>query len=175
MRSDGNIPYILAMDGSDWAKRGDPKTDYKLWKYSTYLTSAYVGEGVLSFDLYCGQPAWRAWIRKAIRPHIEFLLRTQNLDGTWSVPGDWDQKRSPGIVNFLIWYYEHVHSDPRLAQAVRKFDSFILNAQKAKSFGLLNAGAVAAGPEDENTFNVVTCLTGRAVADMLSPGVDAKW
>ena len=28
MRSDGNIPYILTLESSDWTKRGDPKTDY---------------------------------------------------------------------------------------------------------------------------------------------------
>ncbi len=43
MRSDENIPYILAEEGSDWAKRGDPNTDYNLWTKMTYGTSAYVG------------------------------------------------------------------------------------------------------------------------------------
>ncbi len=61
-------------------KHGDSKTDYNLWKKMTYGTSAYVGEGVISFDLYCGNPAWESWIEKAVRPNIEFQLRTQLPD-----------------------------------------------------------------------------------------------
>ncbi len=174
MRDDGNIPYILAMENADWAKRGEPKTDYNLWTWATYITSAYVGEGVLSFDLYCDQPAWRKWIQKAIQPQIEFLLRTQNPSGTWAVPNTWDEKRAPGVVDFLVWYYEHANKDARVAQAVKKFDAFVLDPQKAKAYGLLNAGAVQTG-ENLDDDDVLTSLTGRAVADMLSPGIDAKW
>ena len=177
MRSDGNIPYILAMEGADWAKRGDPKNDYNLWQDSTYGTSAYVGEGVLSFDLYCGNPAWKAWIEKAVQPNIEFLLRTQLPNGTWSEHGQktWDRTRAPGVINYLTWYYEHVHRDPRIVKAVQRFDAFVLNPENGKSYGLLVDGAYP-GPKDKaNAFNTATSLTGRALADILSPGVDARW
>ncbi|MGH9616309.1 MAG: hypothetical protein ACRD28_06160, partial [Acidobacteriaceae bacterium] len=177
MRSDGNIPYILAEEGADWSKRGDKKNDYQLWTASTYGTSAYVGEGVLSFDLYCGNPAWKSWIEKAVRPNIEFLLRTQLPDGTWSKLGQksWDRTRSPGIVDYLIWYYDHVDRDPRVAKAVRRFDAFVLNPENGKQYGLLNDGATY-GPKDKaNAFNTATSLTGRALADIVSPGVDARW
>lgn len=177
MRSDGNIPYILAEEGADWSKRGDKKNDYQLWTASTYGTSAYVGEGVLSFDLYCGNPAWKSWIEKAVRPNIEFLLRTQLPDGTWSKLGQksWDRTRSPGIVDYLIWYYEHVDRDPRISKAVQRFDAFVLNPNNGKQYGLLNDGATY-GPKDKaNAFNTVTSLTGRALADIVSPGVDARW
>jgi hypothetical protein len=177
MRSDGNIPYILAEEGADWAKHGDPKNDYELWTDMTYGTSAYVGEGVISFDLYCDNPAWKSWIEKAVRPNIEFLLRTQLPDGTWSKldQKSWDRTRSPGIVDYLIWYYEHVDRDPRIAKAVQRFDAFIVVPENGKSYGLLNDGADY-GPKDKaNAFNTATSLTGRALADILSPGVDAKW
>lgn len=175
MRPDGNIPYILAEEHADWARRGDPKNDYILWDYMTYGTSAYVGEGILTFDLHCNQPAWRAWIEKAVRPNIEFLLKNQLPDGTWSkLPRtSWDRTRSSGIVDYLIWYYKQVDPDPRIARAVQKFDAFLLDPQKAKSFGLLNRGAV--GGEKENAFDAATSLTGRTVADIVSPEVDAKW
>jgi len=57
--SDGNIPYILAEEGADWAKRGDPKNDYQLWTDSTYGTSALRGRRRDLFDLYCDNPAWK--------------------------------------------------------------------------------------------------------------------
>lgn len=177
MRSDGNIPYILAEEKADWAKRGDPKNDYELWTHMTYGTAAYVGEGVIAFDLYCGNPAWKAWIEKTVRPNIDFLLRTQLPDGTWSTldAKSWDRTRSPGIVNYLTWYYEHVHRDADIAKAVQRYDAFVTDPQKGKSYGLLNDGADY-GPKDKaNAFNTATSLTGRALADILSPGVDAKW
>jgi hypothetical protein len=175
MREDGNIPYILAEEHADWSKRGDPKVDSALWERMTYGTAGYVGEGILAFDLHCDQPQWRSWIEKAVKPNIEFLLKTQLPDGTWSkLPQtSWDRTRSPGIIDYLVWYYGHVKHDPRVAQAVQRFDAFILDPEKAKSFGLLNRGAQ--GGERANAFNTATSLTGRALADILSPDVDSKW
>ena len=77
------------------------------------------------------------------------------------------------MVDYLIWYYEQVNHDPRIARAVQNFDAFILDPEKAKSLGLLNRGAV--GGVKSNSFNTATTLTGRALADILSPGVDSKW
>ena len=175
MREDGNIPYILAWEKADWDKHGDPKNDYELWVDMTYGTAGYVGEGILAFDLHCDQPAWRAWIEKAVQPNIEFLLKTQLQDGTWSklAQTSWDRTRSPGVIDYLIWYYGHVNHDPRVAKAVRRFDAFILDGEKAKSFGLLNRGAE--GGVKASAFNTATSLTGRALADILSPDVDTKW
>ena len=177
MRSDGNIPYILAEEGADWAKRGDAKTDYNLWTDSTYGTAAYVGEGVISFDLYCDNPVWKSWIEKTVRPNIEFLLRNQLPDGTWSklAQKSWDRTRSPGIVNYLIWYYEHAHRDPRIAKAVQRFDTFVVVPQNGQAYGLLNDGADYGLKDKADAFNTATSLTGRALADVRSPGVDAKW
>ncbi len=174
MREDGVIPYVFPGGKSDLRVQGNPRNDYMLWTNSAYLNSAYVGEGLLSFDLYCGKRAWRKEVEASIRPHIEFLLRTQNPNGTWSVEGDWDQKRSPGIVNFLIWYYCHVDKDPRIITAVRKFESFILVPENAKRFGMLNEGATCE-PKRLTNYDCVTGLTGRALADIIRPGVDADW
>ena len=177
MRSDGNIPHILAMDNAAWNNRGNPQVDYNLWQKQTYGTAAYVGEGILSFALHCGDPAWREWIGKAVKPNIEFLLRTQLANGTWSKENQdsWDRTRSPGIVDYLIWYYEHVDRDPRVAQAVRRFDAFIINPENGKSYGLLNDGAVPRTKGEPNAFNTATSLTARALAGIVSPGVDSRW
>lgn len=177
MRQDGNIPHILAMEGYDWDRRSDPKVADGLWNSHTYGTSAYVGEGILSFDLYCGNRAWQKWIQKAVKPNIEFLLRNQLPDGTWSrlARTSWDRTRSPGIVDYLIWYYEHVDRDPRVVAAVQRFDAYIVNPENGKSYGLLNDGAGKGANDTSGPFNTATALTGRALADILSPGVDARW
>jgi hypothetical protein len=177
MRSDGNIPYILKMEGADWNKQGDAKNDYNLWEDSTYGTSAYVGEGIVSFDLHCGKPEWRAWIQKAVKPNIEFLLRTQLPDGTWSKheQKSWDRTRSPGIINYLIWYYENVDRDPHVAMAVQRFDAFILKPENGNGYGLLNFGANPGPTDKANAFNTATSLTGRALAGIVSPGVNSRW
>jgi hypothetical protein len=58
-------------------------------------------------------------------------------------------------------------------KAVQAFDRFLLNPENAKAYGLLNAGAVA--DDYCSNSNTVTSLTGRAVADILVPGVASKW
>jgi len=177
MRADGNIPYILAEEGADWDKRDDPKNAEALWKSNAYGTSAYVGEGILSFDLHSGNLAWQKWIEQAVKPNIEFLLRNQLPDGTWSQLGvkTWDRTRSTGVVDYLIWYYEHVDRDARVAASVQRWDAYVVNPENERGYGLLNAGADP-GPEDVwNCFNTVTALTGRSLADILSPQVDARW
>jgi hypothetical protein len=148
-----------------------------LWTASTYGTSAYVGEGVISFDLYCDNPAWKSSVGKAVKPNIEFLLRTQLSDGTWSKLGQksWDRTRSPGIINYLTWYYNHVDRDARIVAAVKRFDAFIVVPVNGKSYGLLNDGADYGSTDQANAFNTSTSLTGRALADIISPGVDAQW
>ncbi len=174
MREDGVIPYNHPGGKSDLRIKGNPQNDHMLWVNSLYLNSAYVGEGLLSFDLYCGRRDWQQEFRAKIRPHIDYVLKTQNADGSWAPPGNWDQKRSPGIVNFLIWYHQHVEQDPRIPRATQKFEAFILNPEHAKAFGMLNEGAVPE-PKDQIAYDCVTGLTGRALADMLKPGVDAEW
>lgn len=175
MRADGVIPYSHSSGKADLRKQGDARNDHMVWTNSLYLTSAYVGEGLLSFDLYCGKTEWQKEIRAKIKPHIAFLLEHQNRDGTWSTPGMWDQKRSPGVVNFLIWYYEQVEKDPRIPKAVRKFDAFILVSENAKTFGLVNARKLPANAKVPIDLDCVTALTGRALADMIQPGVDVNW
>jgi len=179
MRSDGLIPYVLAGEGADWAKRGDPKNDYRLYDWLPYLTSAYVGEGVIFFDKYSDRPDWKKEIRAGLGPHIEYLLRTQSANGIWkrdkyNSEADrlFDLTRSPGIVNFLTWYYRDVRQDPRIVEAVRKFNRYLLVPEDAKALGMLTAGA-APGPR-VGAADAATSLAGRALADIIQPGIDAQ-
>lgn len=180
MRKDGVIPYVAPFEGAVLGKTGEPTDSFLLWEEYPYLTSTYVGEGLICFDLYCDRPEWKAEVRRAIRPHIQFLLRTQNSDGTWgkriaatSCGDNQDQTRSPGVTNLLIWYYEHVDGDARIVKAVRRFDQLLLDPGHAKAFGLLNAGAPYI--EECSNSNTVTSLTGRSVADILVPDITSKW
>jgi hypothetical protein len=180
MRKDGVIPFVDAFRGLSLENQGDPKIASRLWDWLPYLTAAYVGEGLLSFDLHCDQPAWKAELRKKVKPNIEWLLATQNPNGSWSHPredreegSDFDLTRTPGIANTLIWYYTQVEKDPRILTAVRKFDQFLVNPEEGKAFGQLNRGAVfdpTGGGED-----VATSLTGYALTDILVPGLSSNW
>lgn len=176
MRQDGAIPYVLAGQGADLHKHGDPQNDYNLWQKNVYQSSSYVGEGIIAFDEHCGNRAWRDEVRERIRPQIEFLIRTQNADGTWAPVDSNDQKRTPGIADLLIWYYDEVHKDPKVLAAIRKFDRVLADPAKAREFGLLSAGNPDVGGGPKHLRNdVLTCLAGRAMADILSPGIDSKW
>ena len=177
MAEDGRIPYIFEGIGTDPAKKGDYKNDYLLWEWKPYVSSAYIGEGVVSFDQHCGKPEWQAEIRKKIAPHVEWLIRTQNCDGTWAIMDSYDQKRSPLIVNFLSWYYRHVKKDERVVRAIRKYDEYLLEPANAKFYGMLNMGARPGVPlcgEDESN-DILTAIVGMAIAEIISPGISSKW
>lgn len=79
------------------------------------------------------------------------------------------------MINYLTWYYEHLHKDPHIVKAVQRFNAFILNSQNRKSYGQLYEGANPGPVHRASAFNTATSLTGRAVEDIIWPGVDARW
>ena len=196
IRKDGVIPYILPGEYADPNVKGDPENDFNLWDRLRYTNVTYVGEGVISFDLHCDNPDWREEVRRKFKPVIEFVLRTQNPDGSWGNPNPvlrpatnrspWnprpysDRRRSAGAVNVLTWWYLHVDKDPRALTAVRRFDQFIDDPKNAAEFSMLHRApdpdANAAGPKRTHTdADVATALTGKAIADILDPGVNSQW
>ncbi|MGH7946379.1 MAG: hypothetical protein ACREF9_15420 [Opitutaceae bacterium] len=181
MREDGVIPYILPAIGADRAKAGTPKADAALWEDYKYQVATYLGEGIVSFDRHARNPAQTREIRAAIQPHIEFLLRSQNPEGTWAKKDSADQKRSPGVTNLLIWYYLNVEKDERITEAVKRFNRVLTDPAAAKEFGMLNRGAGTNWKTPANKVgkfvpnDILTALSGRAMADMLSPGIDSEW
>ena len=150
IRDDGVIPYILPGEYADPKVKGDPENDFNLWDRLRYTNVTYVGEGIINFDLHCHKPEWRAEVHQKFRPVIEFILRTQNSDGSWggtepqqrpeTNKSPWnhrpfsDRRRSAGAVNVLTWWYLNVDKDPRILAAVRKFDVFIDDPKSAAEF-----------------------------------------
>ncbi|HIE53177.1 MAG TPA: hypothetical protein EYP85_15605 [Armatimonadetes bacterium] len=155
MRADGQIPYII----DDWNPGRKDQT--YLWERWPYDTSAYVGEGVIAAWTYIDDPAARREIEQSIKPHIEWLLRTQNPDGSWAKPGSGDQLRSHGVVNLLLWYYHHVQADEPIANALRKYYLCLLDPQRAR-------------PLRVKQNAIATALVGRAVVETIRPGTDCR-
>jgi len=70
--------------------------------------------------------------------------------------------------------------DPRILAAVRKFDRFIDDPKAAADFLMLHRTAdpdanAASGQHAHTDGDVATALTGRAIADIISPGIDSQW
>jgi len=151
----GQIPYYI----DDWNK-GKRAWIWKRWPYDT---SAYVGEGLIAAWVYIDDPAFRKGLGTRIRPHIEWLLRTQNPDGSWAKKSSGDQLRSHGVVNLLLWYYEHFERDPRIADALRRYVMLLLD-EKRSAYLRIPGNSIA------------TSLGGRALLEIIKPGLDCyRW
>lgn len=91
-----------------------------------------------------------SWERVFAFARIEELLKTQNEAGSWI----------------------------RVLRAVRRFDTFLVAPDHAKTFGMCYEptdpnGATEKRPVMDN--DIVKVVGGRARADLLSPGVDTPW
>jgi hypothetical protein len=163
MSQPGQIPYIFydstnpAYAGHTSKMQGRPLT----WKQWPYDTSAYAGEGFISAWTYIDDKEFRQDLGRRIKPHIEWLLRTQNEDGSWAKKKSPDQLRSHGVVDLLQWYHNNVDRDPRVAQAVRRYADLL-------------ADPVRSAYLTEHPIGL--CLAGRAIATIIRPGVDCnRW
>jgi hypothetical protein len=174
MMEDGRFPYIL----DDWYKR-DSKDVRETYRHGA---STYVGEGLIQAWTYIDDPAFRKEIEKRIAPHIEWELREQNPDGSWGVQDsiNLNESRSHGIVNVLLWYHRNVRPDPRIEAAVRRYYTLLMNKERASYVTFLNENAEA-GKAWNARFavpitEVTTSLAGRALIELLKPGVDCyRW
>ena len=84
-----------------------------------YDTSAYVSEGFIAAWTYIDDPQFRKQLEERVKKHVDFLIWTQNDDGSWAKKGGLDQLRSHGLVNLLLWYYYNVDKEPAIARAIR--------------------------------------------------------
>ncbi|NQT50616.1 discoidin domain-containing protein [bacterium] len=157
MAQPGQIPYII----DDW--NPGRKNPHYLWKRWPYDTSAYAGEGFIAAWTYLDDPAFRTSLGRRVRPHIDWLLRTQNDDGSWAEKGSGDQQRSHGVVNLLLWHYENIERDPRVANALRRYTTLLLDEPRSRYLQVPGNG-------------IATSLAGRALVEILRPGVDCyRW
>ena len=157
MAQPGQIPYII----DDW--NPGRKNAHYLWKRWPYDTSAYVGEGFIAAWTYIDDEAFRKSLGHRVRPHIEWLLRTQNDDGSWAAKGSGDQFRSHGVVNLLLWYHDKIERDTRVADALRRYYLLLLDTRRS---------AYLRVPGN----SIGTSLAGRALLEIVKPGVDCyRW
>jgi hypothetical protein len=153
----GQIPYYI----DDW--NPGRKDRVWVWRRWPYDTSAYCGEGFVAAWTYIDDQAFRDRLVRRLRPHVEWLLRTQNDDGSWATRGSGDQLRSHGVVNFLLWYYERAGRDPRIADALRRYVVLLLDTERSRYLKVPGNG-------------IATSLAGRALVEIVRPGVDCyRW
>ncbi|MCP4644869.1 MAG: hypothetical protein GY851_30785 [bacterium] len=174
MVASGQIPYII----EDW--NPDGKNEEWVWERWPYDTSAYAGEGFLSAWTYVDDAAFRRELSARVRPHMEWVMRTQNADGSWARKGSGDQLRSHGVVNMLLWYHHHVQADPRAVAAVRRWCLLVLDDEASAYLRLPTVAPVSDDMKKGDGLvtgdGIATSLAGRALVDIVRPGVDCyRW
>ena len=94
----------------------------------------------------------------------------------FEIPADLAALRDE-IRAFVVEEIVPYERDPRIPRATQKFEVFVLEPANGLKFGLLNAGAMPDAKDQQAVigYDCVTGLTGRALADMIQPGVDADW
>jgi dienelactone hydrolase len=173
INKEGVFPYIL----EDWNPKGANREE--LWKSYRYNTAAYVGEGLMQAWTYIDDPAFRKNIEQGIKPNIDWLVRTQNADGSWDEKnteiGLFDQARSHGVVNVLVWYYENVERDPKVSAAVRRYYRLMLDDKRPSYWHVASPTPVKSRYKVPLDY-VSTSICGRAMVEIIKPGADCyRW
>jgi hypothetical protein len=146
-KADGELPYIIEGEAT--------ASPFRL------CTMTYCSEGIIAAHTHLDDAATRARIAREVKPCVEWLLRTQNADGSWGEARSQDQQRSPGVVTLLAWYYRTVGADPRIARAVHRYCRFLLNPGNSKQYGV-------------KTLVRTTGFVGLVVADLIAPLITFK-
>jgi hypothetical protein len=121
--------------------------------------ASYVHEGWMAADLWLQDGGLRDRLRRALRPHVDWLLRMQLADGTWTTGADGEFARTPSIVDFLIWYDQRCESRPDVQLAVRRASANLLDPARWPAYGLFRAGT-----HEE----VLRALAGRPLAALVA-------
>lgn len=141
-KPDGEVPYTLD---------GKIETTWPLDTLS-YCTEAFV-----AVDTHLKDKEMRELLGRELRPTIQWFLAGQNPDGSWGTMRSPDQQRSPRAVSLLTWYHRTIEPDPKIAEAVRKYCRFLLDAESSKAYGVKDLVRT-------------TGFVGLMVAEIISPG-----
>ncbi len=114
---DWSLAQIAADDTLSSPARGE----------SALFVAAYVEEGWMAADMLLDDPEVRAHLRQRLPPHVDWLLRTQGKDGTWSDGALPSFVRTPAIVDFLIWYDQRWEGRDDVRAAIRSASVFLAN------------------------------------------------
>ncbi len=82
----------------------------------------------------------RAQLRRALPLHVDWLLRTQNEDGTWGDRAAGETTRTVAISNFLVWYERRCESRADVRAAIRRASKALLDPDLWLQAGLLYQG-----------------------------------
>lgn len=181
MADDGRIPYII----DSW-NPGRKDKEY-LWYSWLYDTSAYVSEGFIAAWTYIDDPIFRKQLEERVKAHVDFLLWTQNDDGSWAKKGSHDQLRSHGLVNLLLWYYYNVDKEPAVARAIRNYYNLLLDEEKSQylsipaegidiDYGKMRQSKADVNKNDIFLMGIPVSLSSRALVEIIKPSVDCyRW
>lgn len=125
-RDNGSIPYVIDCKQPTWDN----------WPYDT-LT--YVTEGLLGAFIHV--PKLRAAIATSFSPTVDFLLRSQNADGSWAAWGSPDQRRSPRVSSLIALFVAASLDakrapDPRLLASLERYVTFLSEKGVGPSYGV---------------------------------------
>jgi len=148
---------------ADYVYDLNPGLEDKIWVWHRwpYDVATYAGEGFIAAWTYIDDVDFRRNLGERLEDHIEWLLRTQNYDGSWAVKGSQDQQRSHGVVNLLLWYHRNIKKDPRIVRAVQKFYLLILDKERCRYLNV---------PRQTLSNSILM----RALVDIIQPGIDCR-
>lgn len=121
-------------------------------------TMTYCSEAFLALHAATQNAVLKKSIVRRAKPSVDWLVRTQNADGSWGTLRSADQQRSPSVVSLLAWHCHNGGADPKVGEAVRKYCTYLLDPANSKSYGV-------------KSLVRTTGFVGLAIAEVLRPGV----
>ena len=154
--SQGEIPYILDGVNCSTVSTDGCKSVGGPW---TFDTLSYVTEGVASLSVNVANK--NIILKKQWKSTVDYLLKTQNMDGYWGRLNSGDLMRSPRCLTLLSWWLEAVdtpkYQDKPVEAAIQRYINYIINHGE-KEYGLF-----------KNT--ITTGMVGIALADAIEFGI----